>query len=149
MSESKVFHLGERGNQYRQIVAQQVLEADDNAITRIGPSTRSLEQNAKFHAMCGDVAKQCRHFGRTLADQQWKVLFISGLGVVTGQGSDVVPGLEGEMCNIRESSASMGIRRMSELITYVLAFGANYRDELGRPKPVRWTAAKRHLERDR
>lgn len=49
MSDIKVFHLGERGNQYRKIVAQQVLDADDNAITRIGPCTRTLEQNAKYY----------------------------------------------------------------------------------------------------
>lgn len=147
MSDIKVFHLGERGSQYRQVVAQQVIDADDNAITRIGPCTRTLEQNAKFHAMCGDISKQCKHYGRTLADTQWKVLFISGFGIVTGYGSDVVPGLEGEMCNIRESSASMGVRRMAQLIEYVLAFGANYRDEFGQAKPVRWTAPKRHFER--
>lgn len=147
MSETKVFHLGERGSQYRKVVAQQVLDADDGAITRIGPSTRSLEQNAKFHAMCADVARQCKHYGRMLDEVQWKVLFISGFGIVTGSGSDVVPGIEGEMCNIRESSASMGVKRMADLITYVLAFGANYRDEYSQSKPVRWTAPKRHFER--
>ena len=148
MSETKVYHLGAKGSPYRQKVAQDVLEADDDAIARIGPSTRSLEQNAKFHALCGDVARQCKHYGRVLDPVQWKVLFISGFGIVMGEGSDVVPGLSGEMCNIRESSASMGVRRMAQLIEYVLAFAANYRDEFGQPKPVRWTAPSRHLERE-
>ena len=113
--------------------------AADGDVVSIARPTRSLIQNARFHAMLGDIEKQCKHYGRTITAAQWKVLFISGFGIVTGQGSDVVPGLEGEMCNIRESSASMGVKRMAELITYLLAYGDNYRDEFGNAKPVIWT----------
>jgi hypothetical protein len=123
MSDKQLYRLGVKGCAYRRTVAQQVIDAEDGAIARITPATRNLDQNARFHAMCGDVAKQIKHFGRVLDPAQWKVMFISGLGVVTGEGSDVVPGLEGEMCNIRESSASMGVKRMADLITYVQAFG--------------------------
>ncbi|WP_323053141.1 recombination protein NinB [Klebsiella pneumoniae] len=35
---------------------------------------------------------------------------------------EVVPGLEGEFCAIRESTAKMGIRRMTSLIEYSRAF---------------------------
>jgi hypothetical protein len=147
VSETIKYYLGEKGCPYRQKVAQAVLDADDDAIARIGPSTRSLEQNSFFHAALGDLSKQCKHFGRTLLPAQWKVLVISGFSIVSGHGTDLIVGLESEMCNIRESSADMGVRRMAELITYVLAFGANYRDELGQPKPVLWTAPKRHMER--
>ena len=37
--------------------------------------------------------------------------------------ADVVPGLEGEFVNIRESSAQMSISRMASLIEYVTAYG--------------------------
>jgi len=52
----------------------------------------------------------------------WKVLLISGHAAATGDGNEVVPGLEGEFVNIRESSANMGVRRAASLLTYVLAY---------------------------
>jgi hypothetical protein len=74
--------------------------------------------------MCGDVSKQLQYMNRWLSKDQWKVLFISGHAIATGQGADIVPGLEGEFTNIRESSAQMGIKRMASLIEYVSAYGA-------------------------
>lgn len=85
---------------------------------RITDFDRSLLQNSLFHALCGDVAKQAVWLGETRTPVQWKTLFVSGHAVATGLGADVVPGLEGEFCNIRESTAKMGIKRMASLIEY-------------------------------
>ncbi|WP_407200716.1 recombination protein NinB [Citrobacter freundii] len=52
----------------------------------------------------------------------WKVLYVSGHAIATGKPGEVVPGLEGEFCAIRESTAKMGIRRMTSLIEYSRAF---------------------------
>lgn len=84
--------------------------------------TRNLEQNAKFHAMCGDVARQAQWLGKPLSPVQWKTLFISGHAIATGLSANVVAGLEGEYVNIRESSASMSVGRMASLIEYVQAW---------------------------
>lgn len=92
---------------------------------RCGPADRLLVQNAKFHAMCGDVAKQAKYMSRTLTLAQWKVLFISAHAIETGEGADIVPGLTGEFVNLRESSAHMSIRRMASLIEYVHSWAAS------------------------
>lgn len=102
-----------------------VARAQDGMIVEIKPATRSTEQNAKLHAMFGDVAKQAKLHGRKLTADQWKVVFISGHAVATGIGADVLPGIEGEFVNIRESSAQMGVKRMASLIEYMLAWGAD------------------------
>lgn len=86
--------------------------------------TRNLEQNAKFHAMCGDVARQQQWLGKPLSPVQWKTLFISGHAIATKLGANVVAGLEGEYVNIRESSASMSVGRMASLIEYVQSWCA-------------------------
>lgn len=86
---------------------------------------RSEPQSAKFHAICGDVAKQALFMGKKRTKNQWKVLFISGHATATQQGSEVVPGLEGEFVNIRESSADMRGKRASSLIDYTLAWCAD------------------------
>jgi len=83
---------------------------------------RSLPQNAIFHAICGDVSRQAMYMGKNHSPDQWKVLFISGHAIATGIGAEVVPGLEGEFLNIRESSARMSKKRMNSLIEYTTAW---------------------------
>ena len=91
----------------------------------ITEDTRSLDQNAKFHAICGDIAKSGAMWaGKKRDAKQWKVLLVSGHATVTGDGSDMVPGLEGEFVNLRESTALMSVRRSSSLIEYALAYCA-------------------------
>lgn len=108
----------------RQYIKQQIdlLEVGDHV--RVGPPDRLLVQNAKFHSMCGDIAKQMKHGARTLTLGQWKILLISAHSIETGEGADVVAGLTGEFVNLRESSAAMSISRMASLIEYVAAWGA-------------------------
>lgn len=87
--------------------------------------TRTSDQNAKFHALCSDIAKS----GLTWAGKRrdaaaWKVLLVSGHAVATKEGAEVVPGIEGEFINIRESTALMSVRRGASLIEYAQAFAA-------------------------
>jgi len=83
---------------------------------------RSLLQNSLFHALCGDVAKQAIWMEKPRNLIQWKTLFVSGHAMATGLGAEIVPGLEGEFCNIRESTAKMGMKRMASLIEYSQAW---------------------------
>lgn len=80
---------------------------------------RLLVQSARFHAICGEVAKQAMFDGRRLSAQQWKVLFCSAHLVVAGEDPDLVQGLAGEFVSLRESTASMSVSRMCSLIEYV------------------------------
>lgn len=84
---------------------------------------RTTEQNSLFHAICGDIAKSgTKWAGKARSAQQWKVLLVSGHAVATKEDSEIVPGLEHEFINIRESTALMSIKRGASLITYTLAF---------------------------
>ncbi|WP_025123836.1 MULTISPECIES: recombination protein NinB [unclassified Serratia (in: enterobacteria)] len=100
------------------------LPLDDRAplVVSFAPMTRTLDQNSRFHAICGDVAAQAIYMNQELKPVQWKTLFISGHAIATGLGAKVVPGLENEFVNIRESSAQMGVKRMSSLIEYTQAW---------------------------
>jgi hypothetical protein len=91
----------------------------------VRPERRSTEANAKFHAICSDIAKS-RHpwMGKPRSLEQWKVLLVSGHSVATKQGAEVICGLEGEFVNIRESTALMSRARSSSLIEYALAYCA-------------------------
>lgn len=98
------------------------LDTDRPVTIRITDYKRNLDQNAKFHALLADIAAQVQWCGKWLRPEQWKVLLISGHAVATKQEAEVVPGLEGEYVNIRESSAEMSVKRMSSLIEYTMCF---------------------------
>lgn len=110
------------GEDKRLRAMEAVSKAPDGLILTIKDSTRSLDQNAKFHALCSDAAKTMTYMGRVLKTDQWKVLFISGHAIATKIGADMIPGLEGEFVNLRESSAQMGVKRMASLIEYTQAY---------------------------
>jgi hypothetical protein len=86
-------------------------------------NTRSLEQNARLHAMIADIAKQIDYLGKKRTLDEWKTLLISAHSIATKEGAEVIPGIEGEYVSIRESSASMSVARMTSLMDYVEAYG--------------------------
>ena len=111
--------------QARSRAVEAVRAAPDGYVVRVGPPTRSLEQNARFHAICSDLARSGLPWaGSPRTAAQWKVLLVSGHAIATHEGSEVVPGIESEFVNIRESTALMSKSRGSSLIEYALAFCA-------------------------
>ena len=99
--------------------------APDGWVIKAGPPSRTLDQNAKFHAICEDMEKAGAAWaGKPRDAKQWKVLLVSGHAIATGEGAEIVPGLENEFVNIRESTAAMSKRRGSSLIEYALAYCA-------------------------
>lgn len=93
-------------------------------VLELRPERRSDVQSAKFHAMMGELSKRYQLHGRKLTLEQWKQVVISAHSLATGEMPDMIRGLEGEMLNIRESSARMSVARMASLIEYVQAYCA-------------------------
>lgn len=99
-------------------------------VLEVRPETRSDQQNRLLHALFADIARQAEWAGKKRTPEQWKVLFVSGHAVATKQGSDMVPGLEGEYLNLRESTARMSKARMASLLEYVMAWAVENGIEL-------------------
>lgn len=107
----------------RRNAVQAVIEAAPGSVVTVGPASRSKDQNAKFHAICTDLAKSdMKWAGKCRDPDEWKVLLVSGHTAATKGEIDFVPGLEGEFVNVRESTARMSVSRAASLITYALAF---------------------------
>lgn len=105
--------------------AKPLLLAEHRLVLEVRPENRTLDQNAHFHALCGDIARSgIEWFGKPRKAEEWKVLLVSGHAKATKQEADVVPGIEGELVNLRESTARMSRQRASSLIEYTLAFCA-------------------------
>ena len=99
-------------------------------VLEVRPETRSDRQNRLLHALFGDVARQAEWMGKKRTPAEWKLLFVSGHAVATKQGADLVPGLEGEFLNLRESTARMGKARMASLLDYVMSWAVEHGVEL-------------------
>ncbi len=99
-------------------------------VLEVRPETRSDQQNRLLHALFADVARQAEWMGKKRTAIEWKLLFVSGHAVATKQGADLVPGLEGEFLNLRESTARMSKARMASLLEYVMAWAIDHGVEL-------------------
>ena len=100
---------------------------DRPMIVEVKARGRSLDQNAKLHAMLSDIAASKLLFaGKERSAEEWKVILISGHSIATGGQGEVIAGIEGELICIRESSAGMSVSRMASLIEYVSVYGAEH-----------------------
>ncbi len=114
----------------RRRAVEAVQAAPDGMVVRIVEPNRNRDQNDKFHAICSDLAASgLQWMGKRRTKDEWKVLLVSGHAMATKQGAEMVPGIEGEFVNLRESTASMSVRRMSSLIEYANAFLAEHEVE--------------------
>lgn len=101
------------------------LLAGRRMVLELKEETRRDSQNRKFHALCGDLERsRFQWMGKPRTAAQWKVLLVSGHAVATKEETEVIPGLEGEFINVRESTAQMTVRRSASLLEYTIAFCA-------------------------
>lgn len=121
MSQYRQFFL--RSNQVRLNCIEFIKElpTDDKKplVVKIQPMTRSLEQNSKLHALLSDISKQCEFNGEKRDIDTWKMIMVSAHKIATGGQAEMVIGLEGEVINLRESTAQMSVQRLASLIEYV------------------------------
>ncbi|MFQ1049062.1 recombination protein NinB [Avibacterium paragallinarum] len=106
------------------VIHSLALDEKSPAVVEIKPLTRTLAQNAKLHAMLGDIAKQCEFQGKKRDIETWKMIMVSAHKIATGGQAEMAIGLEGEVLNLRESTAQMGVKRLASLIDYVDAWAA-------------------------
>ncbi|MDR0674076.1 MAG: recombination protein NinB [Zoogloeaceae bacterium] len=123
MHDKRLFFLAH--DEARRRALEAVRAAPEGWQVVVAPPSRNLDQNAKFHALCSEIARSGLEWaGKRRTAQEWKILLVSGHANATNAPVDFVPGLEGEFVNLRESTAAMSKRRAASLIEYVLAFCA-------------------------
>ena len=88
-------------------------------------SERNLIQNARMWAMLADISKQVDWHGMKLTSEEWKDIFTAALNRLK-----VVPGIDGGFVVVGGHTSKMSIAKMSEMIEFMFAFGAEHK--------VRW-----------
>jgi hypothetical protein len=103
-------------------------------VVTIAPPSRSLDQNAIFHAIVDDFAKAIPEYAGVPMDQEsWKSVLIISHAIATMEQPDrhhnqlpvklrLVPDLEGQgLVQVREASSRMSKARATSLIDYCIA----------------------------
>lgn len=87
--------------------------------------TRSLDQNARLHAMCADIARQKDWAGRKWSTEDWKRLLVDAwMREARGAGGAVVPSLGNDgIVTLGLQTRSLGVKAMADLITSIQAWG--------------------------
>jgi hypothetical protein len=94
-------------------------------VLRQAESLRTIEQNAKAHAMLSDISKQVTWHDVKLSKEVWKRLTIAAMLREIGEKPILVPALDG--CGIDiiyEKSSKLGVKKTCLWIEWMYCFGA-------------------------
>lgn len=123
----------------RQMASRAVINAPDGFVVEIKPANKSRDQEAKYHAMFADVARQVEFMGSKRDAETWKRLLVDAFARVKAAEGDPVQGVGAIVPNLDASgfvqlgvqTRRFGKRHASEFIEFLLAFGAE--------RDVKWT----------
>lgn len=117
----QTFVLAFQSDRRRAIAA--VMTAPTNARVEVKGPARSLDQNAKLHAMITEVSEQAEWAGKRRSVEDWKDLFTASVKMAE-QGLEVVPGLTGGIMLLGLHTSDLEKEDFSSLIDYVAAWSA-------------------------
>ena len=126
-----------------QLTIQQINAAMRNAlqvggqelVIRKEQDKRSIEQNARLHAMLTDISRQVEHYGQRLNVTIWKRLTTAAWLREINHQPQMIPAIDGHGVDvIFERTSKLSMKQMACLIEWVQAYGID--------KGVRWSAYK-------
>lgn len=93
----------------------------------IKPINKSREQEEKYHAMIGEIAKQAQHLGAKWIAEDWKRLLVDQFCKDTGlTGSKVIPNLSGDgIVQLGFQTRNFTKEQASEFVEWLYSWGAN------------------------
>lgn len=106
----------------RRLARAAIDAAPDGWFVRITPPTRSLEQNARLHAMIADAVAGgiATDDGRRLDMEDAKTAFVSGWMIENGMQSDIVA-FNGRPVQLRRSTTTFTKEELGSLMDFIEA----------------------------
>ena len=103
--------------------AKPLLMAGHRLVVEIRPETRSTAQNARLHAMLGDIARQVEWAGKKRDTDTWKRLLTAAWLRARGESVELLPAIDGHGVDVVFRRTSKLTRaECSELCEYVMAW---------------------------
>lgn len=122
-----------------------VQSAPDGYMVQISEPTKKREQEEKYHAMIGDISKQCEFMGEKRDADDWKRLLVDAFAkVMRDSGTPlhhdgrVIPSLDFQrVVQLGIQTSDFWVREASEFVEYLYAFGSE--------RNVRWSEPKQRI----
>lgn len=109
------------GSSQRQLAKGLIDAAPDGAVVNVREAKRTLDQSAKMWAMLSDLSR-AQPGGRKCTADTWKLLAMHA----SGHACQFEIGLNGQPFPTGYSSSNLTKSRMSDLIEWMYAFGAEH-----------------------
>jgi hypothetical protein len=103
------------------------LAAGRKLTLEVKDASRSNEQNEKYHAIIGDIAKQAQHMGHKWDAESWKRLMVDKFLRETGfMNSPIIPNLDGTgIIQLGFQTRKFSKEQASEFVEFLLAWCAD------------------------
>ncbi|MDP3740341.1 MAG: recombination protein NinB [Hyphomonadaceae bacterium] len=107
-------------DQARQLATAAVWRAPDGWHVVIKPPSRSLDQNARLHAMIAEAVKGglATDAGRRLDEEDAKTAFVTGWMIDNGMASDIVA-FNGRPVQLRRSTTTFSKEELGSLMDFI------------------------------
>lgn len=117
----------------RQNAMRAVQEAPEGWMVQISEPKKKRIQEEKYHAMIGDIAKQCMFMGKKMDSDDWKRLLVDmfakvmrDLDTPLHHDGRVIPSLDFErVVQLGIQTRDFYVKEAAEFIEYLYAFGAD------------------------
>ena len=117
-----------RGPDQRSLAKRLIDSAPVDAVVNVREAGRTLDQNAKMHAMLSDISRAMPE-GRKHTTDTWKALVMHACG----HECQFEIGLNGQPFPVGFRSSRMTKAQMSDLIDWMYAYGAEHGVEWSEP----------------
>jgi len=106
--------------------AKKSLEAGNRLILEVKKESKTREQEEKYHAIIGDIAKQAQHMGAKWDNESWKRFLTWQFAKETGiDEGKIVPSLDGTgIVQLGVQTRKFNKEQASEFIEWLLAWCA-------------------------
>jgi hypothetical protein len=112
------------------------LDAGRKLTLEVKDASKSREQEEKYHAIIGDIAKQAQHMGHKWDAESWKRLMVDKYLRETGfMNSPIIPNLDGTgIIQLGFQTRKFSKEQASEFVEFLLAWCADNGIELKEEK---------------
>lgn len=130
MSDKQLFRL--INIEVRRRAANAVMSAPDGYEVRVTEPKKKREQEEKYHAMIGDIARQVEHIGRKWHADDMKRILVDEFaeemrlaGTPLHHDGRVIPSFDGRrIVQLGIQTSNFYVKEAAQFIEYLFAFGA-------------------------
>ena len=107
----------------RRNASQAILEAPTGYAVEIRPKNRTLDQNAKIHALIQEISRKIVWAGKLQEVETWKRLLTAAWLRARGEPVEMLPAIDGYGVDVVfRPTSKLTVEEMSEFIEYVTAW---------------------------